>query len=111
MNSGAWCTGKSSQDVSDTAPPSRGLAWVRTVQTLDRTRPRAQPMRPRPSPAEAPEARWPPGPTVDGRRRPAARQNGSMALHPDPASHPDSFGARSVLSVNGRDYEIFDLNA
>jgi aconitate hydratase len=34
-----------------------------------------------------------------------------MALHPDPASHPDSFGARSVLSVNGRDYEIFDLNA
>ena len=43
---------------------------------------------PRLSPAEAPDARRPPGTTVDGRRRPAARQNGSMALHPDPASHP-----------------------
>ena len=30
---------------------------------------------------------------------------------PQPASHPDSFGARSVLSVNGRDYEIFSLKA
>src|SRR5580698_5534168 len=111
MNSGAWCTGKSSQDVSDTAPPSRGLAWVRTVQTLDRTRPPAQPMRPDPRRTRHRTPGGRRGTRVDGRRRPAARQNGSMALHPDPASHPDSFGARSILSVNGRDYEIFDLNA
>src|ERR1700684_2847758 len=40
-----------------------------------------------------------------------ARQNGGMASHSDPTPHPNSFGAQSVLSVNGRDYEIFDLNA
>jgi aconitate hydratase len=34
-----------------------------------------------------------------------------MASHSDPTPHPNSFGAQSVLSVNGRDYEIFDLNA
>ncbi|MGP0031087.1 MAG: aconitate hydratase AcnA [Acidimicrobiales bacterium] len=34
-----------------------------------------------------------------------------MAPHPDAAPHPDSFGARSVLSAGGRDYEIFDLRA
>src|SRR3984957_17147276 len=111
MNSGAWWTGKSSQDVSDTAPPSRGLAWVgryRPSIGLDRRRSLCapDPCRRR---HRTPGGRR--GTTVDGRRRPAARQNGSMALHPDPASHPDSFGARSVLSVNGRDYEIFDLNA
>ena len=40
-----------------------------------------------------------------------ARQNGDMATLSDAAPHPDSFGARSVLSVAGRDYEIFDLGA
>jgi aconitate hydratase len=34
-----------------------------------------------------------------------------MASRPPGTSHPDSFGARSVLSVEGRDYEIFSLNA
>jgi aconitate hydratase len=34
-----------------------------------------------------------------------------MASHSDPKPHPNSFGAQSVLSVNGRDYEIFDLTA
>ncbi len=34
-----------------------------------------------------------------------------MASHPDSAPHPDSFGARSVLTVQGREYGIFDLNA
>jgi aconitate hydratase len=41
----------------------------------------------------------------------ASRQNGAMAPPPSAASHPDSFGARSVLSVAGRDYEIFSLQA
>ncbi len=34
-----------------------------------------------------------------------------MATHFDSAPHPDSFGARSVLSVDGRDYEVFDVAA
>jgi aconitate hydratase len=34
-----------------------------------------------------------------------------MASRSPAASHPDSFGARSVLSVGGRDYEIFSLKA
>jgi aconitate hydratase len=38
-------------------------------------------------------------------------QNGTMAPGSPAASHPDSFGARSVLSVEGRDYEIFSLKA
>ena len=35
------------------------------------------------------------------------------AWHHDPLlpPHPDSFGARSTLAVNGRDYEIFRLTA
>jgi aconitate hydratase len=33
-----------------------------------------------------------------------------MASRPDSESHPNSFGARSTLSVGGRDYEIFDIN-
>src|SRR3984957_4918334 len=39
------------------------------------------------------------------------RQNGPMASRPPAPSHPDSFGARTTLSVNGRDYEIFSLKA
>ena len=34
-----------------------------------------------------------------------------MASRPPASAHPDSFGARSVLSVEGRDYEIFSLSA
>ncbi len=34
-----------------------------------------------------------------------------MASGTPSTSHPDSFGARSTLSVHGRDYEIFSLNA
>jgi aconitate hydratase len=34
-----------------------------------------------------------------------------MASRPPSPSHPDSFGARSLLSVEGRDYEIFSLKA
>ncbi|HVA08249.1 MAG TPA: aconitase family protein, partial [Acidimicrobiales bacterium] len=34
-----------------------------------------------------------------------------MAPPTPTSSHPDSFWARSVLTVNGRDYEIFDLHA
>jgi aconitate hydratase len=40
-----------------------------------------------------------------------ARQNGAMAPRPPATSHPDSFRARSVLAVEGRDYEIFSINA
>ena len=40
-----------------------------------------------------------------------ARQNGEMASRPPASSHPDSFGARSVLTVEGRKYEIFSLKA
>src|SRR5580698_8860950 len=40
-----------------------------------------------------------------------ARQNGEMASRPPASSHPDSFGARSTLSVGNRDYEIFSLQA
>src|SRR5580692_7004774 len=111
MNSGAWWTGKSSQDVSDTAPPSRGLAWVgryRPSIGLDRRRSLCAPNLGRGRHGRRGARR---GTRADGGRRPPARRKGSWALHPDPASHPDSFGARSVLSVNGRDYEIFDLNA
>jgi aconitate hydratase len=39
-----------------------------------------------------------------------ARQNGRMAP-PSPAPHPDSFGARTTLTVGERDYEIFSLAA
>ena len=42
---------------------------------------------------------------------PDARQNGGMASRTPSTSHPDSFGARSTLSVSGRDYEIFSINA
>jgi aconitate hydratase len=48
---------------------------------------------------------------VERHDRADARQNGGMAPHSDPTPHPNSFGAQSVLSVNGRDYEIFDINA
>ena len=34
-----------------------------------------------------------------------------MASRPPTSSHPDSFGARSVLTVEGREYEIFSLKA
>jgi len=34
-----------------------------------------------------------------------------MASRPPASSHPDSFGARSVLTVGGREYEIFSLKA
>ena len=34
-----------------------------------------------------------------------------MASRSPARSHPDTFGARSTLSVDGRDYEIFSLNA
>ena len=34
-----------------------------------------------------------------------------MASRPPASSHPDSFGARSVLAVEGREYEIFSLKA
>jgi aconitate hydratase len=34
-----------------------------------------------------------------------------MASRPPTSSHPDSFGARSVLTVEGRGYEIFSLKA
>jgi aconitate hydratase len=34
-----------------------------------------------------------------------------MASRPPTAAHPDSFGARSVLPVDGREYEIFSINA
>ena len=34
-----------------------------------------------------------------------------MASRPPASSHPDSFGARSVLTVEGRGYEIFSLKA
>jgi aconitate hydratase len=34
-----------------------------------------------------------------------------MASRPPAASHPDTFGARSTLTVGGRDYEIFSLKA
>jgi aconitate hydratase len=34
-----------------------------------------------------------------------------MASRPPASSHPDSFGARSVLTVEGREYEIFSLKA
>ena len=36
---------------------------------------------------------------------------GGMAPRSPAAAHPDSFGARSTLAVNGRDYEIFSLKA
>jgi aconitate hydratase len=44
----------------------------------------------------------------------AGRWHGRMAsMAPPPASpsHPNSFGAQSTLSVNGRSYEVFDLTA
>jgi aconitate hydratase len=34
-----------------------------------------------------------------------------MAPESDASPHPNSFGARSVLAVNDRQYEIFDINA
>ena len=40
-----------------------------------------------------------------------ARQNGAMATGPTDPTHPNSFGARSTLSVGDRDYEIFALDA
>jgi aconitate hydratase len=40
-----------------------------------------------------------------------ARQNGGMASRTPSTTHPDSFGARATLSVGGRDYEIFSINA
>ena len=32
-------------------------------------------------------------------------------IRPPAPSHPDSFGARTILSAGGRDYEIFSLGA
>jgi aconitate hydratase len=40
-----------------------------------------------------------------------ARQNEGMASRSPATSHPDTFGARSTLSVGDRDYEIFSLKA
>ena len=51
------------------------------------------------------------GRTTPERALPAhARQNGEMATPPSISTHPDTFGARSVLAVGDRHYDIFDIN-